>query len=67
MTMTTVGYGDITPKNNYELIFANINMFPEMALCYQYEKRQGEHHVGSFHQLEIFKHYVNQCKLETSK
>jgi hypothetical protein len=27
MTMVTVGYGDITPKNNYELICANITMF----------------------------------------
>ena len=27
MTMVTVGYGDITPKNNKELICANITMF----------------------------------------
>lgn len=27
MTMVTVGYGDITPNNNYELICANIVMF----------------------------------------
>ena len=27
MTMVTVGYGDITPKNNIELIVANITMF----------------------------------------
>jgi hypothetical protein len=27
MTMVTVGYGDITPKNNYELICANVTMF----------------------------------------
>lgn len=27
MTMVTVGYGDITPKNNLELLFANITMF----------------------------------------
>ena len=24
MTMTTVGYGDITPKNNIERLFANL-------------------------------------------
>ncbi|CAD8175839.1 unnamed protein product [Paramecium pentaurelia] len=27
MTMVTVGYGDITPKNNYEMAFANVAMF----------------------------------------
>ena len=27
MTMITVGYGDITPKNNYELFCANVTMF----------------------------------------
>ena len=27
MTMTTVGYGDITAKNNYELICSNLTMF----------------------------------------
>ena len=27
MTMITVGYGDITPKNNIELLFANLTMF----------------------------------------
>ncbi len=27
MTMVTVGYGDITPKNNLELATANITMF----------------------------------------
>ncbi len=27
MTMVTVGYGDITPKNNLELLTANIIMF----------------------------------------
>ena len=27
MTMTTVGYGDITPKNNIEFTIANITMF----------------------------------------
>ena len=27
MTMVTVGYGDITPKNNIELIVANVTMF----------------------------------------
>ena len=27
MTMVTVGYGDITPKNNLELIIANVTMF----------------------------------------
>ena len=27
MTMTTVGYGDITPKNDIELLFANLTMF----------------------------------------
>ena len=27
MTMVTVGYGDITPKNNVELICANVTMF----------------------------------------
>lgn len=27
MTMVTVGYGDITPKNNYEMIYANCIMF----------------------------------------
>ena len=27
MTMTTVGYGDITPKNNLERLTANITMF----------------------------------------
>ncbi|CAK83433.1 unnamed protein product (macronuclear) [Paramecium tetraurelia] len=27
MTMVTVGYGDITPKNNYEMTFANVAMF----------------------------------------
>jgi hypothetical protein len=27
MTMTTVGYGDITPNNNYERLTANITMF----------------------------------------
>ena len=26
MTMTTVGYGDITPKNEVEYTFANITM-----------------------------------------
>lgn len=25
--MVTVGYGDITPTNNYELICANVTMF----------------------------------------
>lgn len=25
--MVTVGYGDITPKNNYEMAFANVAMF----------------------------------------
>ena len=25
--MTTVGYGNITPTNDYELLFANIVMF----------------------------------------
>ena len=27
MTMVTVGYGDITPKNNLELLCANATMF----------------------------------------
>lgn len=27
MTMVTVGYGDITPKNNLEMVFANFAMF----------------------------------------
>ena len=27
MTMSTVGYGDITPKNDWELIVANFTMF----------------------------------------
>ena len=27
MTMITVGYGDITPKNNMELLVANVTMF----------------------------------------
>ena len=27
MTMITVGYGDITPKNNIELTCANFTMF----------------------------------------
>lgn len=27
MTMITVGYGDITPKNDIELLTANITMF----------------------------------------
>ena len=27
MTMITVGYGDITPKNNSELLCANVTMF----------------------------------------
>lgn len=26
MTMTTVGYGDITPKNEHEFMFANVTM-----------------------------------------
>lgn len=26
MTMTTVGYGDITPKSNVEYAFANVTM-----------------------------------------
>ena len=26
MTMTTVGYGDITPKNYAEFLFANVTM-----------------------------------------
>lgn len=30
MTMTTVGYGDITPKNEFEYICANITM---LAAC----------------------------------
>jgi voltage-gated potassium channel Kch len=27
MTITTVGYGDIIPANNTEMIFANVMMF----------------------------------------
>ena len=27
MTMITVGYGDVTPKNNIELFFSIITMF----------------------------------------
>ena len=27
MTMVTVGYGDVTPKNNIEMLFANLAMF----------------------------------------
>ena len=25
--MTTVGYGDVTPQNNLELVIANLSMF----------------------------------------
>lgn len=27
MTMVTVGYGDVTPKNQYEMVFVNVSMF----------------------------------------
>jgi potassium voltage-gated channel Eag-related subfamily H protein 7 len=32
MTMTTVGYGDITPKNNLEVAFATLAMFLASAV-----------------------------------